>query len=107
MDRNFTPFPNLFFRPGSRRWRDFYNERLYMLNVQLHLLKYTQFFLMLLIVIKVVIVNFDEHRTACLRTTERVLTNKKKRLSFFKFLGKGSNITSHLFQILFELSKLG
>jgi len=43
----------------------FYNERVYMLNVQKHLTKYTQHFRMLLIVIEVGYVNFDEHRTHC------------------------------------------
>jgi hypothetical protein len=53
MDRNFTPFPNLFFQTDKFFGLPFFNERVYMLNVQKHLPKYTQLFCMLLIVIEV------------------------------------------------------
>ena len=43
----------------------FFNERVYMLNVQKLLPKYNQLFRMLLMVIGVRSVNFDEHRTHC------------------------------------------
>ena len=61
----FNPKPMLFFFRLSRRRRDFFNERVYMLNVQKHLPKYNQHLCMLLIVMKVRNVNFDERRTHC------------------------------------------
>jgi len=43
----------------------FFNERLYMLNVQKHLPKYNQHFCILLIVMEVSYANFDERRSYC------------------------------------------
>jgi len=54
-----------FFQTGKFFGLPFFNERVYMLNVQKHLSKYNQLFRIFLIVIEVGNVNFDEHRTHC------------------------------------------
>ncbi len=51
----------------------FFNERVYMLNVQKHLPKYNQHFCILLIIREVWYLNFYECRTHCWRTDQNEL----------------------------------